>query len=130
MRLLGLMVLGAVAAATGADARGLRVAPGPCSVFSHHPCAPVCSVFDHRPCVPEVLAPIGQDLHLTVESRRAAEYVKPDHDLDTIADLFAALRACWTPPADARDGMQMSMRFAFKRSGEVVAPPRVTYVTR
>jgi hypothetical protein len=25
--------------------------------------------------------------------------------------------------------MQMSVRFAFKRSGEIIAPPRVTYAT-
>ena len=48
-----------------------------------------------------------------------------------IGDLFAALRSCWSPPpADiAREGMQMSVRFSFKRSGEIIAAPRVTYAT-
>jgi hypothetical protein len=61
----------------------------------------------------------------------AAKYQKPDHDLDTIGDLFAALRACWSPPpADAaRQGMQMTVRFSFKRSGEIIAAPRVTYAS-
>ena len=61
-----------------------------------------------------------------------AKYQKPDHDLDTIGDLFAALRSCWSPPpADAaREGMQMSVLFSFKRSGEIIAPPRVTFSTR
>ena len=126
-------VAAALALTADAQARGshgLRIAPGPCSVFSHHPCAPVCSVFGHGPCIPDVLPPIGQDLRLTVESRRAGEYAMPDHDLDTIADLFAALRACWKPPADPREGLAMSVRFAFKRTGEVIAPPRITYVNR
>ena len=34
--------------------------------------------------------------------------------------------SCWSPPpADtAREGMQMSVRFSFKRSGEMIGPPR------
>jgi hypothetical protein len=61
----------------------------------------------------------------------AAKYQKPDHDLDNIGDLFAALRSCWSPPAAdaARAGMQMSVRFSFKRSGEMIATPRVTFAT-
>jgi hypothetical protein len=61
----------------------------------------------------------------------AAKYQKPDHDLDTIGDLFAALRSCWSPPpsADAHRGMQMSVRFSFKSSGEIIGAPRVTYAT-
>jgi hypothetical protein len=61
----------------------------------------------------------------------AAKYQKPDHDLNTIGDLFAALRSCWTPPpADsAREGMQMSVLFSFKRSGAMIAAPRMTYAT-
>jgi hypothetical protein len=29
----------------------------------------------------------------------------------------------------AREGMQMSVRFSFKRSGEMIATPRVTFAT-
>ncbi len=45
--------------------------------------------------------------------------------------MFDALRACWVPPQQeqARAGMQMSVRFALKRSGEIIATPRVTYVS-
>ena len=45
--------------------------------------------------------------------------------------MFDALRACWAPPGkdEARPGMQMSVRFAFKRSGEIIATPRVTYAS-
>ena len=108
----------------------------PCSVLDRHPCTPsFCSVFNRGPCIPEIDYPYGENLLLTVESvpssGDAAKYRKPDHDLNTIGDLFAELRSCWTPPpADAaRQGMQMSVRFSFKRSGEIIAAPRVTYAT-
>ena len=108
----------------------------PCSVLDGQPCTPsFCSVFNNGPCIPDIDYPYGQNLQLTIESAppqdQAAKYRKPDHDLDTIGDLFAALRSCWSPPpADmAREGMQMSVRFSFKRTGEIIATPRVTYAT-
>ena len=108
----------------------------PCSVLDGQPCTPsFCSVFNDGPCIPEIDYPYGQNLQLTIESvppqDQAAKYRKPDHDLDTIGDLFAALRSCWSPPPSdiARPGMQMSVRFSFKRSGEIIATPRVTYAT-
>jgi hypothetical protein len=108
----------------------------PCSVLDGQPCTPsYCSVFNEGPCIPEIDYPYGQNLQLTIQSvppqQDSAKYQKPDHDLDSIGDLFAALRACWLPPpADsAREGMQMSVRFSFKRSGEIIAAPRLTYAT-
>ncbi|MEZ5819857.1 MAG: hypothetical protein AB7I42_03355 [Bradyrhizobium sp.] len=108
----------------------------PCSVLDGRPCTPShCSLLDHGPCIPEIDYPYGQDLRLTVQSvppeRDAAKYRRPDHDLGTIADLFAALRACWSPPpeAAAREGMQMSVRFSFRRTGEMIAAPRMTFAT-
>jgi len=104
----------------------------PCSVLDGQPCTPsFCSVFNDGPCIPEIDYPYGQNLQLTIESvppqDQAAKYRKPDHDLDTIGDLFAALRSCWSPPPSdiARPGMQMSVRFSFKRSGEIIATPRL-----
>ncbi|MGB8402231.1 hypothetical protein [Bradyrhizobium sp.] len=108
----------------------------PCSVLDGQPCTPsYCSVFNHGPCIPEIDYPYGQDLQLTIVTvpprDQAAKYQKPDHDLDTIGDLFAMLRSCWSPPpADgARQGMQMSVRFSFKRSGDMIAAPRLTFAT-
>jgi len=108
----------------------------PCSVLDGRPCTPsFCSVFNRGPCIPEIDYPYGENLQLTIESvppgGDAAKYQKPDHDLDTIGDLFAALRSCWSPPPAgiAREGMQMSVRFSFKRSGEIIASPRITYAT-
>src|SRR5580704_12897587 len=131
----------AIAIAGGADARQRQINPvpfshSPCSVFDHQPCTPYfCSVFHHGPCIPEIDYPYGENLQLTIESvpshDDAPKYVRPDHDLDTIGDLFAELRSCWSPPpADAaRQGMQMSVRFSFKRSGEMIGAPRMTYAT-
>jgi hypothetical protein len=138
----GILILLLLAATTfAADARRRQINPipfshAPCSVLDNRPCTPTfCSVFDHGPCIPEIFYPYGQDLRLTVESvpsqADSAKYQRPDHDLDTIGDLFAELRSCWSPPpADsARQGMQMSVRFSFNRSGALIGPPRMTYAT-
>jgi hypothetical protein len=129
------------AVAATADARQRHINPipfshDPCSVLDSSPCTPsFCSVFNHGPCIPDVDYPYGENLQLTIQTvppkDDQAKYQKPDHDLDTIGDLFAALRACWSPPPPdaAREGMQMSVRFSFKKSGEMIGPPRLTYAT-
>ena len=85
---------------------------------------------DNSGCVPEILP---QTLALTISSRDAApaKAPSPDASIDSIHDLFAALRACWDPPTreQAHEGVQMSVRFSLKRSGEIMAPPFVTYTT-
>jgi hypothetical protein len=108
----------------------------PCSALDDQPCTPhYCGVYSRWPCIPEIDYPYGENLQVTVQTVPAeedkAKYQRPDRDLETIGDLFAALRSCWTPPpADqAREGMQMSVRFSFKRSGELIGPPRLTYAT-
>ena len=136
------VIIGGIIVAGTADARrrhpidATPFSHAPCSVLDGRPCTPsFCSVLNRGPCIPEIDYPYGENLQLTIESALshddAAKYVRPDHDLDTIGDLFAALRSCWSPPpADsARQGMQMSVRFSFKRSGEIIAAPRVTYAT-
>jgi hypothetical protein len=142
-RLFAILILAVSLAAAGtADGRRrhqINPTPfshAPCTVLDERPCTPsFCSVFNHGPCIPEIDYPYGENLQLTIESvpshDDAAKYSRPDHDLDTIADLFAELRSCWSPPpADsAREDMQMSVRFSFKRSGEIIASPRVTYAT-
>jgi hypothetical protein len=140
---IGLIIAIAVFAVAGpADARrrhAIDATPfshAPCSGLSGRPCTPYfCSVFNRGPCIPEIDYPYGENLQLTIESvpphDDAAKYQKPDHDLDNIGDLFAALRSCWTPPSAeaAKEGMQMTVRFSFKRSGDMIGPPRVTFAT-
>jgi hypothetical protein len=121
-----------------------------CSVLSGLPCHPsFCGVFHSGPCMPYYLPPLGEDLRLTIVStddndppRDNAGAGKSDqtgsenetadeHPLDSISAMFAALRACWVPPPkdEARHGMEYTIRFAFKRDGEILAPPRVTYAS-
>jgi hypothetical protein len=54
----------------------------------------------------------------------------PDGPIATMTDLQAALRACWTPPDQPGSArLEMSVRFSFRRSGELMGPPFVTYAT-
>jgi hypothetical protein len=86
-----------------------------------------------RTCEPYLLYPLGQDLRLTVQSAGAAEGQQKGRGerLDTLGQLFAALRACWTPPLvdDARPGMEVSIRLSFDRGGNILGEPRFTYTT-
>jgi hypothetical protein len=137
-----LILITAVAGMSGAaDAGRRQINPipfshEPCSVLDNRPCTPTyCSPLQKGPCIPEIFYPYGENLQLTIETVPTkddeAKYQKPEHDLDTIGDLFAELRSCWSPPAPdaAREGMQMSVRFSFKRSGEMIGPPRMTFAT-
>jgi hypothetical protein len=56
---------------------------------------------------------------------------QPAAPLNTIAEVFAALEACWIPPAleQARAGMQITVMLSFKRNGELLGKPRITYET-
>ncbi len=150
--------IGAAGPAANAQPSPLsRVPPAraPCSVLSGYPCHPsFCGVFHRGPCFPYYLPPLGQTLQLTIVStdenapadgsgdsgKNGADANKktedPDHAgddraLDSIRDMFAALRACWVPPPkdEARHGMEYTVRFAFKRDGEMIAPPRMTYTS-
>src|SRR5262249_34647486 len=77
--------------------------------------------------------PVPQPRALPTHSRDAAPAKAPSSDtpIESIHDLFDALRACWEPPAreQAQEGTQMSVRFSFKRTGEIIAAPFVTYAT-
>ena len=153
MRLLrDAVVLGVIGlAAPGMMSVALAQTPqSQCSVLSGRPCHPsFCGVFHRGPCLPYYLPPIGEDLRLTIVSTDAtgsdagaansdqaasnemANDTAEEHPLDSIREMFTALRACWVPPPkdEARHGMEYTIRFAFKRDGEIVAPPRVTYAS-
>ena len=131
-----LIIVGAGApfAASARERRHIDVTPfSPCSVFNHGRCIPAF----YYPYYPYYrYYPYGENLQVTIQSQPssddATKYQKPDHDLNTIGDLFAALRSCWSPPpADvAREGMQMSVLFSFNKSGAMIAPPRMTFATQ
>ena len=125
--------------------RQTPVAPGLPSTL---PNSSFCSTFDLGPCFPQFLPPIGQDLRLTIVSTdddgaRNGPGATDQHadnpdgpadknPLNSISEMYAALRTCWTPPPkdEGRHGMEYTIRFAFKRDGGIVAPPRRTYSSR
>jgi hypothetical protein len=49
--------------------------------------------------------------------------------VNTIADVVARLRACWKPPAPSRvhPDIDITVIVSFKRTGEILGKPRVTY---
>jgi hypothetical protein len=138
----GHVLIGSGVLAAALMAADVEPAGSSCSGFTRHPCFPTaCSVFASRYCIPYPNYWIGQDLRLTIESASAgdtpasgalAQDASGEHKLDTLHAVFDALRACWIPPAkeEAHPGMQMSVRFAFKRSGDIIATPRVTYASQ
>ena len=72
-----------------------------------------------------------QDGAETEQKSASENNAAEERKLDTIRDMFAALRTCWEPPpkAEARHGMEYTIRFAFRRDGEMIAPPRMTYAS-
>lgn len=52
---------------------------------------------------------------------------------DTLAELYPALAACWQVPAGlgrpnaGADAIEITTRFALRRDGSLIGPPRITY---
>ena len=109
------------------------LAQAQCSVLDNRPCAPsFCSVFDTEPCIPDLPFPFGEGLRLTIQAKSdGAQAEPPKGELNTIQDVFAALRACYLPPplGDSKQGAQMTVVFSFKRNGEIFGEPRFTFAT-
>ncbi|WP_091127957.1 hypothetical protein [Microvirga guangxiensis] len=60
--------------------------------------------------------------------------VRPQKDapevprIDRIRDVFRAIQACWRPPrGSGYSGQELTIRLSFKRSGEVLGLPKITY---
>lgn len=57
---------------------------------------------------------------------------KPDapspQQINRIKDVFDAIQACWQPPGGSSfSGQEITLRLSFKRNGEVLGKPRITY---
>jgi hypothetical protein len=148
----GVVLMAFAPASQGRQLNHMPPARAPCSVLSGLPCHPsFCGVFEHGPCLPYEQPTLPETLRLTIVSTDddpngnkpgiemlnnedgnwsgdAAEQPR-DSDLNSIRAMFAALRDCWVPPPKdaARHGMEYTIRFAFKRDGEMIGPPRMTY---
>ena len=103
----------------------------PCSVFDAPPARRLSAAYSAPGPVCRRLPSLGQGLRLTIHSHGTESPRAPEGPVNSLSELFAALRACWEPPPleEAFHGMQMSVRFSFKRTGEPVAAPRVTYAS-
>jgi hypothetical protein len=139
-------VVGAVAALMIAVAAAPETARAACSVLSRHPCTPgfgsvlsrhpytpgFCGVYSGPNCIPEPLPPLNQVPVLKVEGHVGpTEPLDRDHPADRIDELGELLSKCLELPADeeARGGMRVTLKLAFKRDGELIAAPRFTYTT-
>jgi hypothetical protein len=60
---------------------------------------------------------------------RASEERVAKRPLNTISDVFGALRSCWRPPArpGGPTGMEVTVRLSFRKDGTVLGRPRITY---
>ncbi len=139
------VLMGAAALAAASLAVAPEKAHAICSVLSHHPCTPYtgsvlrrgpftpysCGVFG-GPCSPEVVQIIGQTPVLRVEGHAAPPGpMDRDHPLNRLDQIPRLLSTCLELPPDGESqaGMELALRFAFKRSGELVADPHFTYTT-
>jgi hypothetical protein len=139
-----------MAVSAAALALALMAAPdraqAACSVLSHHPCTPYfgsvfrhhpftpysCGVFSRPGCTPELSFPLNQVPVLRVQGHAGPpEPLDREHPVDRINELGPLLSKCLElPPGDeAQAGMQLSLKLAFKRDGELLADPRFTYTT-
>lgn len=52
--------------------------------------------------------------------------------VNSIQQLFETVGACfvWPPKAQAHEGMNITVQFSLSRHGELLAPPRITHVSR
>jgi hypothetical protein len=84
-----------------------------------------------RPVICTAVAAVALAIGASAFAQEPNEAKKPAAPLNTIAEVFAALEACWVPPAleQARAGMQITVQLSFKRNGEILGKPRITYET-
>jgi hypothetical protein len=127
-------VVGAAAVAVAAALPGEpEKAEAQCSVLSRHPCMPYnCGVYSRPGCLPWPAFPLNEVPVLRVKGHVGpSEPLDRDHPADRISEMGPILSTCLElPPADkVRTGMRVTLKFAFKRDGELLAPPRFTYTT-
>ncbi len=77
---------------------------------------------------------IQDDTHSTQPPENPARdqnSAKPQPELNTLDDLYAAIFGCFVlPPLDqARPGMRITMQFSYTRDGELFGKPRILYET-
>jgi hypothetical protein len=52
----------------------------------------------------------------------------PANGIDRLQDLFQVLQGCWqAPPRSGFSGQEVTLRLSFKRNGEILGQPRITF---
>jgi hypothetical protein len=116
-----------------------------CSVLSHHPCLPyVPGVLRRRPftpyscgvgggpCSPEVVLMFGELPVLRIAGHAGpSDPLDRDHQLGELDEVAHTLSNCLELPPDSESqaGMEVALKLAFKRDGELMPDPRFTYTT-
>jgi hypothetical protein len=51
--------------------------------------------------------------------------------INTLREVYSALRACWSPPplAELRGRLELSVRLSFRGNGEILGEPFITFET-
>lgn len=136
--LIGALSLGALCVAS-------EQAHALCSVLSRHPCTPYvgsvlrrhpftpysCGVFG-GPCSPQVVLMFGELPVLRIAGHAGpSDPIDRDHRLDRLDDIAHTLSKCLELPPDdsSHAGMEVALKLAFKRDGELMSDPRFTYTT-
>ena len=69
----------------------------------------------------QVLSMCGAALLMALSPSAAAP-------LNTVDEVGAAIRACWSAPAGSNDSF-VTLSFSFKRDGTLIGPPRVSGIS-
>ncbi|GAB1716143.1 MAG: hypothetical protein NTAFB05_11850 [Nitrobacter sp.] len=69
---------------------------------------------------------------ICIGSLGAGYAMAEDVGVANLAAMSARLKQCWQPPALPRGnpGMEITVQFTFKRDGNLLGHPRITYETR
>jgi hypothetical protein len=71
---------------------------------------------------------LPESLNGVVRTDRPVRASEGGARIDTIRQMFQAVQACWRPPAGSGwSGQEITVRMSFKRSGEVLGEPRITF---
>ena len=71
------------------------------------------------------IAPLGFAAALVLASVSGA-HADPER-LDTVQDVFARLRTCWTAVRRSNLAMDITVRVSFTRDGRIQGRPKITY---
>ena len=71
---------------------------------------------------------VGFALSLFAATASVAQQPPAGPPVNTLREMGVALWSCWSPPSGTQN-FQVTVTFSFKRSGEVLGKPRITYST-